>query len=154
MNEIEHYKLVKYLYLPFLLIMGTIFGVSVNYFKTEFSNADDYFYYESIQPLKDNFEIGEDVFFTSVLNRLKETDMKYVDILRCDLWQDYTWFSQSVSYSQDLQPWEYVSVWRYEWKIPEVEWTCYLDSSPTVRLWYWVTKTQKIISNFFTIWGQ
>jgi len=153
MMKIEFDWIKKALYLIVLLIIGIIGGISSQYIRAYTSEAQEYFHYTSLSSTKENYEIWEDIYFESIIDRLENTNMKYIDTLRCDTWEDFTWFSQNVSFSKDLEPWLYTSVWRYNWDIPQVYATCYLDSTPTVILNFWLEKTQKIKTNTFTIWG-
>lgn len=153
MSEIVHIKFVKTLYLPFLLIIGIIGWIGAQYIRDYISSVDDYFHYTSLVSTKENYDIWEDVFFISSIDRTKTTNMKYIDTLKCDTWEDYTWYSQDVSYSKNLKPWLYVATWRYNGEVPSEPATCYLDSNPTVIINFWIEKTQNIRTNTFTIWG-
>jgi hypothetical protein len=53
--------------------------------QTYLSDLEDYWVYESVEPAQEYFEAGEPIFFISKIDRKQATQMKYVDILRCDL---------------------------------------------------------------------
>lgn len=139
-------------YWIFIGILWLFFALLVNYVQLKFSDSSDYFTYTSLTS-KDSYDVWEDLYFVSNITRKKETDMKYVDILKCQFeWADFSWFSQSIGYTKDLMAWVYISVWRYNGAVPPREAVCFIDSSPTVTLDFGLEKTQRIKSNTFTIW--
>ena len=78
--------------------------------------------------------------------------MEYNDILRCNFWQDYTWFSSTKTYSKLLdKTWTFTAEWRYDGTLPTLPAKCYLDSQPTALLDFGIRKTQQLRSNYFII---
>lgn len=146
----EHKR--EILYWIYIWIIWFLVVNLVSYLQTKSSVYSDYFEYTKIVSVKDRYDIGEDIIFNSVLDRYEVTDMKYVDILKCTIWDEEIWYSQGVTYSKWLTPWLYDKLWRYDGELPNTNASCYLDSSPTVLLNYGIEKTQKLESNIFTIW--
>lgn len=142
---------VKILYNVLLLTWGIVVAIIINYYNLRTAQVNEFFSYSWIN-VKDEYNIWDDIYFVSSLTRYKEIDMKYIDILRCDSWEWYTWFSQSVWYSKNMPVWVFNSVWRYEGDLPIFPSICYLESSPTAQLDFGIEKTQKITTKQFTIW--
>lgn len=143
--------LEKILYWTAQLSIACIIYFSYSYFSILTSDYSDYFHYNAIESTKESYVVWEDIFFISYITRSQPLYMEYNDILRCNLWEDYTWFSSSKTYSKLLEEGVIISTWRFEWELPKTPAICYLDSQPTAILDFWVRKTQKIQSNYFVI---
>jgi len=63
-----------------LFTLSTVFNKVGDYYMQE---TRDFFVYESVEPIKKEFGVQEDIVFVSKLTRFKETDMRYVDTLFC-----------------------------------------------------------------------
>lgn len=137
-------------YFAFLVVAGIIIGWTVTYIQTYLSSVQDYFVYESVEPTQEYFEAWEPIFFVSKIDRKQATQMKYVDILRCDLWEWFVWYSSAVTYAKILNVWPIQSIRQYQAWVP-TSWYCYLDAQPTAILRFGIEKTQKIKSSVFEI---
>lgn len=152
MNKEIRNKIEPILYWLTNLSLACIIYFSYSYYSAISSDYSDYFEYDSITTTKDKYSIWEDIFSTSSLYRERPIYMVYNDILRCDLWEDYTWFSSATTYSKKVRAvWDVLSGWRYEGDLPKTPANCFIDSYPSVLLDFGIKKTQNIRSNDFII---
>ena len=150
-QEIRTTLLYKISYLVFLMIGWVILWFTITYLQIYFAPVTSYFEYKSVEPAREVFDQWQEVKFTSTITRYKPVNMKYYDILRCDIdWIDSVRYSQSITYWKWMKVGDIVSTRRYEWVLPK-EWNCYLEARPTALLDFWIEKTQVIMSNPFII---
>lgn len=138
-------KIEKILYFVIIIACWLIIWTWVDYFKLKLSPHTIFFEYTSLTPSKEEYQLWEEIFFTSTVYREKPIYMEYHDILRCDSGSWSTWYSSTSTKSKMISKvWTGTSLWRYEWELPWEQAICFLDSYPSVLLNYWIKKTQNI----------
>lgn len=124
-----------------------ILFLAIDYMSLLFLPHTFWFNYDSVEYKQYN----DGIVFQSVLNNKRSGDMHRSDILRCDMWFWYKYYSVYLS-EWVTKPWPRIANWRYWWEYP-TEWTCYLESNIKIQLRYWITKAQKIYSQPFILWS-
>lgn len=111
----------------------------------------DYWYtYNAVEPIKEVFQIGEPLVFTSSRDIRKTINVEWDDTLRCDTGTGDRTFSIYEA-GKVLEPHFLVDgAWTYNALVPQVPAECYLISTTTAKLKY-TKKVQTLISQKFWI---
>jgi len=120
--------------------------IVIDYTFLFFASHTFWFNYNSVE--YEQYDDG--IVFQSILNNKRSTDMYRTDILRCDMWFWYKYYSVYLS-EWVTKPWPRIANRRY-WGEHPAKWTCYLESNIKAQLRYWITKAQQIYSQPFILW--
>lgn len=113
----------------------------------------EYVQYYSVEPDKDAYEVGEDIFFISDSERSRVVDVQWNDILFCDDNFDgtFTWFVNYPS-QRDAAPIQERKQlrWKYGFTV-NFPAQCYLDSTTTIIAPYDIHKSLNLRSKVFDV---
>lgn len=106
------------------------------------------FHYESIEPVRPEFSTTDKIKMISTSDWYMDATLETIDTLRCP---PVSFVSQSIT-KLDMKKGD---KWRGEWvygrKTPQEPTTCYIESTDTATLDYWIQKKQTIRSWNFNI---
>lgn len=115
-------------YVLALLVNGTIIFALYHiivFLVISLLPASFYFRYYSVEPLKTEYAIGEDIIMVSNTVFFKSSFIEWTDTLRCP---DPSWYSQSIS-QKFVEPKEKnSSQWRYAGEVPNYATSCVIDA--------------------------
>lgn len=135
--------------------IAMLLPIGLDYWVLKATPRASYFNYESIEPAKAQYDLGEKPRLFSFADINKELSMEWKDVLRCTGpdHEDYTFFSSYPSESDSVAPRESEerkAGWIYQGAVPtHYEADCYVVSTITARLPYNINKRQTIESSPF-----
>jgi hypothetical protein len=108
--------------------------------------TEHFFEYESVEPLKAEFQVGEDLTFVSTSIIHRPVHLVFNDILFCDTGTGFSYFSVYKSQNYDVNPRDWDSKqWVYQGPIPDGPATCYLESQIIHTHYTGAEKSQTLI---------
>lgn len=134
-------------FIPFIIILGT------HYLYYKVLPREYFFEYDRVVPADNLYNLEEKPIFISYSNIKKNLDLKWNDILYCDVDFDghgYLYFTNYQSSRENVKPSNQKSKpWVYNIEGPNIPATCYLSSSITAVFPYGIEKRQHIESEKF-----
>lgn len=109
-----------------------------------------WFEYHSVVPSKRAFLVGSSPEFisTSVIHR--EVNFSWKDTLYCDFGEGFVNYSHYPTSRDSVEPRETRAVrWFYQGVVPNIEATCYLDTTIIHTEWFDIEKKQHIVGTTF-----
>lgn len=111
-----------------------------------------WFEYEEVVPVQMQFEQGEPLLFYSIAQIHRTSDLRWNDVLRCDIGHGYGHFSNyESSATVDKREFGEGGAWAYQAVRPVPPAKCFLESHITVDLDFGISKTQTVIGRSFEI---
>ena len=137
-----------------MLVLTMAFALMSYFIVLNLMPATYWFKYEKVEPSKEVFAEGEQLFFRSYADFRRGGHVRWNDVLRCDTGHGFGFFSfynSEANMSPNGGVPENPTPWPFRASTPVPPAECYLESNVTLDLPFGITKTQKIIGPTFEI---
>lgn len=120
------------------------------YYVTPVTNWTNYL---SIEPSFESYNVGDEVFFSSIATGEGGFPVSWNDILKCDIGDGLgeRYYSVYNSNTANFKGNGTSKPWAYQAEVPQESATCRLFSTITTDLPFGISKTQTYVSTRFTI---